>query len=177
MRPNYVDQVVLNRWPSFPLVYHFDAATFPAEFREDYRSAIEEGIRRWDEATANELGAVDDVEDADDADFRIIYGNVAAPQVAAQTIHRGGRPFLFGGVIGFNTPFFREGEDLVRDGTLSREGFVRVVANIAAHEMGHLMGIIGHPDGDDTLMGRSSSLALGHPTGADVNTLTHAYCR
>lgn len=177
LRPNYVDDVILNRWPAFPLTYFLDAATFTADFREEYRAAIAAGIRRWDAATENELGAVVEVEDRDGADFLIILGTVAAPQVAAQTVHRTGTPFLAGGVIGFNAPFFQEGEDLVRAGTIGRDTFFRVVEAVAAHEMGHLMGIIGHPLGDDTLMGRESTLAIDRPTPADVNTLTHAYCR
>lgn len=177
MRPSYVDEVRLNRWPSFPLTYFFDATTFTADFREEYRSAISNGIRRWDAASTNELGAVVEIQDRDGADFVIIFGIVAAPEVAARTVHGTGTPFLAGGVIGFNAPFFEEGEDLVRTGTIGRDAFARVVASVAAHEAGHLYGIIGHPRNDDTLMGLESPLALDHPTPADVNTLAHAYCR
>lgn len=176
-RPNYVGQVVLGRWWSFQLTYFFDAATFTADFREEYRTAIAEGIRRWDQATENDLGAVVVVEDRNEADFRIIFGPVAAPEVPAGTTFGSSRPFLDGGVIAFNAPFMEEGERLVRTGQLPLEVFGRVVARLAAHEMGHLLGISGHPDGDDTLMGFSSPVTLERPTTADVNTITHAYCR
>lgn len=176
LRPNYVDEVLLNRWPAFPLTYFFDSASFTADFREEYRSAIAEGLRRWNVASGSELGSLVEVDDPGSADFQVIFGIVAAPQVPAQTIHRTGTPFLSGGVIGFNAPFMEEGEALVRAGELSREAFVRVVARVAAHEVGHLMGIIGHPDDDDTLMG-PSPLTLERPTVEDVNTLIHAYCR
>ena len=141
--PNYVGEVVLNRWPSFPLTYFFDAASFPAEFLEDYRSAITDGIRRWDEATA-------------------------------RVVHSTGTPFLAGGEIQYNPTGMREGEDLVREGRISRQTFLRGVSGIAAHEMGHLLGIIGHPS-QDVLMGLLSFHDT--PTTADVNTLVHAYCR
>lgn len=116
LRPNYVSEVRLNRWPSFPLTYFFDATSFTSDFRTDYRTAIAEGIRRWDEATENELGAVVETDDRDTADFLIFFGIVSGPQVAARTVHSTGTPFLAGGVIGFNAPFMEEGEDLVRRG-------------------------------------------------------------
>ena len=75
--PTYASEVVLNRWPSFPLAYFFYAETFPSEFLEDYRTAIAEGIRRWDEATINDLGAVMEVDDPEEAQFVISYRVVA----------------------------------------------------------------------------------------------------
>jgi hypothetical protein len=88
-------------------------------------------------------------------------------------VHSTGTPFLAGGVIQFNRLGMQEGEDLFREGSISRETFLRGTSHIAAHEMGHLLGIIGHPSRTDVLMGPEFHDA---PTALDVNTLIRAYC-
>ena len=173
MEPTYASQVVLNRWPSFPLSYYFHAETFPAEFLEDYRDAISDGIRRWDAMTANELGAVVEVDDPEAAQFVISYRPFSPPLILARTVHANGSPFLAGGEIWFNPTGMQEGEDLVREGRISRDTFLRVVSHVAAHEMGHLMGIVGHSARPDVLMGTEF---IDAPTQMDVNTLIRAYC-
>lgn len=173
VQPSYANEVALNRWPSFPLAYFFYAETFPPEFLEDYRAAIAAGIRRWDEATANELGAVVEVTDREEADFEITYRASSPPLFPARTIHANAIPFLAGGEIQFNPTGMREGEDMVREGTISRETFQRDISGIAAHEMGHLLGIVGHSSRTDVLMGLTFHDA---PTVVDVNTLIRAYC-
>lgn len=172
VQPTYVGEVNLNRWPSFPLAYFFDAASFPAEFLEDYRTAIIDGIGRWDEATANELAAVLEVEDLEAADFVITYTTFAS-LAPARAVHSTGTPFLADGEIQYNATGMREGEDLVRDGVISVATFHRGISGIAAHEMGHLLGIIGHSSRTDVLMGPEFHDA---PTPTDVNTLIRAYC-
>lgn len=172
VEPTYVSEVNLNRWRSFPLAYFFDAASFPPEFLTDYRTAISDGIRRWDEATANELGAVVETDDREAADFVILYLELQVG-AAARVIHATGTPFLAGGEIQFNPVGMREGEELLRAGTISQETFHRGISSIAAHEMGHLLGIIGHPSRPDALMGPTFHDA---PTIVDVNTLVRAYC-
>jgi hypothetical protein len=171
--PTYSSEVALNRWPSFPLTYYFYAETFPVEFLDDYRAAISDGIRRWDESTINELGAVIEIDDPEDAHFLISYRAFSPPLFPARTFHGNGSPFLAGGEIQFNPTGMEEGEDLVRAGTISHETFRRGISGIAAHEMGHLMGILGHSSRSDVLMGREFHDA---PTLADVNTLIRAYC-
>jgi hypothetical protein len=173
VQPTYVGEVDLNRWPSFPLAYFFDAASFPSEFLEEYRTAITDGIRRWDAATANELGAVVEVEDRGTADFVIIYDEVSPAPAIAFTVHSTGTPFLAGGEIHYVARGTREGEDLLREGRISQQTFLRVISSIAAHEMGHLMGIIGHSSREDVLMG---SQLHDTPTTLDLNTLIRAYC-
>jgi predicted Zn-dependent protease len=173
VQPTYVTEVSLNRWRSFPLAYFFDAASFPAEFLEDYRPAITDGIRRWDEATANELGAVVEVSNRTAADFVITYREFTPALATARVVHSTGTPFLSGGEIQYNPTGMREGEDLVREGSISRQTFLRGISGIAAHEMGHLLGIIGHSTRTDVLMGPTFHDA---PSIADVNTLIRAYC-
>jgi predicted Zn-dependent protease len=163
----------LNRWRSFPLSYYFDSGSFPSEFLEDYRSAVADGIRRWDAATESALGAVVEVEGPETADFVITYRAFTPALATARVVHSTGTPFLAGGEIQYNPTGMRKGEDLVREGQISRQTFHRGVSGIAAHEMGHLLGIIGHPP-LDVLMGLLSFHDI--PTSADLNTLIHAYC-
>ena len=173
VEPTYASQVALNRWPSFPLSYHYRDETFPAEFREEYRSAIMDGIRRRDAMTPNELGAVVEAENPEDAHFVISYRPFSPPLISARTVHANGQPFLAGGEIWFNPSGLQEGEDLLRESRIQRATFLRVVSSIAAHEMGHLMGIIGHSARPDVLMGTEF---IDAPTQMDVNTLIRAYC-
>lgn len=175
--PNYIEEVRLNRWRSFPLTYFFDAVSFPEDFRQDYRSAILTGLSRWDQATGNELGALVEVTNRTEADFSITYRPVSPSSAPSRTFHSTGTPFLAGGEIAFNASNLGEVEQRVRAGALSRETFLFGLSSISAHEAGHLFGIIGHPDGDDTLMGSSRPPTLDAPTVADVNTLVHAYCQ
>ncbi len=152
------------------------AVVFPCRTSSviDYREAITTGIRRWEEATGNGLGAVVQVDDRDRAQFVITFRDVTPSSTFARTFHATGTPFLAGGEIAFNRSYLTEIEGRVRDGELEPEVYARAVAGVAAHEMGHLLGIIGHSTRDDVLMGSSFHDA---PTIADVNTLVHAYCR
>ncbi len=174
LQPNYVAEVRLNRWPSFPLAYFFDSASFSHDLVDDYREAVTTGIRRWAEATGNGLGAVVQVDERDQAQFVITFRDVTPSSTFARTFHATGTPFLAGGEIAFNRSHLTEIEGRVRDGELESEVYSRAVAAVAAHEMGHLLGIIGHSTRDDVLMGTSFHEA---PTISDVNTLVHAYCR
>lgn len=173
-QPNYVDEVLLNRWRSFPLVYFFDSASFSEDLVDDYREAIISGIQRWADATSNGLGTIVQVTDRDASQFVITFRDVTPSTTFARTFHATGTPFLASGEIVFNRTFLTEVEERVREGDLDREVFSRGVAGVAAHEMGHLLGIIGHSSRDDVLMGSSFHDA---PVAADVNTLIHAYCR
>jgi hypothetical protein len=139
VQPTYVGEVNLNRWRSFPLTYFFDDASFPAEFLVDYRAAITDGIRRWDEATSNELGAVEEVGDREAADFVILYLEFPVP-AAARVIHSAGTPFLAGGQIQFNPIGMRVGEDFVREGTISRETFHRGISSMRRTRWGICSG-------------------------------------
>ncbi len=169
-----MDEVQLNRWRSFPLAYFFDSASFSQDLIGDYREAITTGIQRWPEATGNGLGTVVRVDERVQAQFVITFREVLPSDTFARTFHATGTPFLADGEIAFNRAYLTEFEDRVREGTMDPEVFFRAVAGVAAHEMGHLLGIIGHSARDDVLMGLSFHDA---PTVADVNTLIHAYCQ
>lgn len=175
LTPNYINEVDLNRWPSFPLRYYFDSASFPTEFLADYRSSITDGIRRWHELAVDELGAIIEVNAQTDSDFLVVYREITPTNSPARTFHSTGTPYLEGGEIVYNSTAMAQVEEMVRNG-FSRDAFRRGLSSIAAHEMGHLMGIIGHPSRTDVLMG-SSVFSQDGPTLSDMNTLIHAYCR
>lgn len=173
-RPNYIDEVALNRWRSFPLPYFFDSASFSPDFVDLYRDAIGTGIQRWADVTGTALGTIVEVDVREDADLVVIFRDVLPADISARAFHRTGTPFLAGGEIAFNRLDMEAREQRVRDGLLDREIFIFVVTLIAAHEMGHILGIIGHPMRDDVLMGDG---LVAFPQPADLNTLIHAYCR
>ena len=172
--PNYSNEVILNRWPTFPLSFYFDAASFPAAFLSDYRSETIAGMSSWNQLSGGDLGAITEVENPSRADFMITYKELLPAEALGGTRHSTGTPFLAGGEIAFNKHSMREGETLASEGAISRDRFREVVRGVAAHEMGHLLGIIGHPRWTDVLMGPVFHDA---PSAPDINTLSHAYCR
>ena len=78
------------------------------------------------------LGAVVEVQDPSTADFVIDYQAFTPIAINARTTHSTGEPFLAGGEITFNAVAMAEGEDLFRDGQISRDAFLRGISGIAA---------------------------------------------
>lgn len=163
----------LNRWRSFPLAYFFDDAGFSEDLLDSYRGAITTGLHRWSDATGTELGTVVEVANREQANFAITFRHVPSSGTIAQAFHSTGTPFLAVGEIAFNSSELKGIEERVRDGEIDRDVFFDVIAGVTAHEMGHILGIIGHPNRDDVLMGTAYHEA---PVIAEVNTLIHAYC-
>lgn len=162
--PNYTSQVTLNRWRTFPLRYHVDLSTFPVENRDWIVARIDEGLRRWSAATGDRIGGLTPAGTSAGADFVVAIED-RDMVVAARTTHTTGSPHLAGGRIAFDL------ETVIRLAELQSE----VLAALAAHEMGHLLGIIGHPVTRGVLM--RAPLESDEPTVTDVHTLEHAYCR
>ena len=164
--PNYVSQVTLNRWRRFPLRLHVMEATFPEANRERALARIRAGLALWAEATGGRIGTLVETSRPEDADLVVLVEDLQG-FAAARTTHEGGRPFLSGGRIVFDRQVVIEGAAFENPALL---------AALAAHEMGHLLGIIGHPFApEDALM--HSPFGSLTPTPADVNTLNRAYCR
>jgi hypothetical protein len=163
VEPNYVSQVRLNRWREFPLRYDIIETTFPEENRDDILARVMDGINQWAVSTNDRIGSLVRIRDGDDVDLIIVAEDLA--DGSARTIHAGGSPFLFGGRIIF---------DRQTVAMLSRiDG--QILSAVAAHEMGHLLGIIGHPAMEDVLM--HAPHQAPQPTTTDLNTMSHAYCR
>lgn len=176
LEPNYVGQVRLKRWQSFPLTYLFWSPAFPSEFVDDYRASIAAGIRRWDEATSDELGAVVEVDRVEDAQVVITYEDFMSKEAYAHVSYAGPSAYLKHAAISFNRSAMGEIEDLVRSGSLDRANFDAGIAGIAAHEMGHVLGIIDHPTDPNSIMG-PQFVFVEYPTVDDINTIMDAYCR
>ena len=174
LTPNYIDEVALNRWRSFPLAYFFDAASFSPDFVDLYREAIGTGIRSWAEASGTELGTIVEVDTREEADLVVNFRDIFPEDISARAFHRTGTPFLADGEIAFNPLDLERREQRVRDGLFERDLFALVIRLIAAHEMGHILGIIGHPMRQDVVMGNG---LVETPQPADLNTILHAYCR
>jgi hypothetical protein len=173
-QPNYISEVTLNRWRSFPLAYFFDSASFSPDFVDQYRETIGAGILRWADATGTDLGTIVQVNQRERADLVVTFRNVVPPDISVRAFHATGTPFLAGGEIAFNRADLAPREERVREGLIDRDLFFEVIGALAAHEMGHILGIIGHPSDDDVLMW---NVLVAFPATADVNTLVHAYCR
>lgn len=165
VEPNYISQVRLNRWRDFPLRYFVAESLFPAENRDQTLPQIVDGVNRWGVSTNGRIGSLTRISSPDGADF-IVVAEVLGAAGAARTTHTTGTPFLSGGRIGFDR------QTLI---ALSRVEDTEFLPALAAHEMGHLLGIIGHPVMPGVLM--TSPLQALEPTMADVNTMMHAYCR
>ncbi|MGH7562812.1 MAG: hypothetical protein ACREK5_00085 [Gemmatimonadota bacterium] len=165
LQPNYVSEVQLNRWRDFPLRYSLIDSTFSNENRDLALNRIIEGIHEWSVSTNARIGSVVQIRNTDEADLVILAENLG-PRLQARATHATGTPFLSGGRIIFNQ------ETVVEFSRVDGGG---PIATLAAHEMGHHLGIIGHISTQGNLMS-TSTLAPG-PTAADINTLLHAYCR
>lgn len=172
--PNYVADpglAGLNRFPENPVPVFVDMSDAPADLRQAYTDGVREGVVRWGRARL--------VSDVNAASVRIYLRSVSPDaSIYARTIHDASKqpPFLTGGEIHFNVHRWVGTDDRVRSGDISREALQADVAATAAHEMGHVLGIIGHASVGGLLMSAGGS-SEGVPTQADLNTMSHAYCR
>lgn len=164
VEPNYIAQVSLNRWREFPLGFHLDDSAFPSQNRDRMLAQLVDGINAWAVSTGHQIGSVIRVNSPEEADFIIVVQDFNGSG-AALTTHSGGSPFLHGGRIAFDRQTLIELSEL--------EGS-QILPALAAHEMGHLLGILGHPATENVLM--HAPLQAANPTTEDINTLSHAYC-
>jgi len=162
IEPHYVGQVVLNRWRSFPLRTLFLEDSFPAENRARILALIEDGIEAWAEGTGGRIGSVTPT--SVDATADLVIEARELEQAGAFTTHGTGTPYLARARIVFDR------ETVAR---LAQMDDGALLSALAAHEMGHVLGIIGHPQREDVLMFELGPL---RPTPADLNTIGHAYC-
>jgi predicted Zn-dependent protease len=140
-------------------------STFPDANRDQILARIVDGINAWAVSTSNQIGSLIRVGSPGEADF-VIVGQDSHGEWAAQVTHSGGNPFLHGGRIAFDRQtvialFAREPS--------------QILSALAAHEMGHLLGILGHPAMEGVLM--HNPLQSLRPTTEDINTMSDAYCR
>lgn len=163
LKPNFILQVRLNRWRNFPLHYLIIETGFPTDKREWLQQYIINGVSSWATESNGTIGSIIPVSHVNEADFLILAENLE--NIGAHTTHSTGTPFLRDGRIVFNI------------GTLERlydSDDSILLSALAAHEMGHLLGIIGHSSEPNTLM--RIPLQAPKPTPTDINTLSHAYC-
>lgn len=164
LEPHYIGQMPLNRWRNFPLRTFVKEATFPAENRAQAIALILAGLRQWAEETDGRIGSITTAPDEVTADL-VVEARDLGDVGSAVTTHGTGTPYLARGRIIF------DGETVATLVTPQNGAFLSA---LAAHEMGHLLGIIGHPTTEGVLM--NSPLQALRPTPADVNTISHAYC-
>jgi hypothetical protein len=162
VEPHYVGQTPLNRWRNFPLRYLVLEDGFPVEDRARILALILDGVGLWAEGTGGRIGTV--IPARDDATADLVLEARALEEAAAFTTHATSTPYLARARIVFDRATV-VGLAEAQDGAL--------LSALAAHEMGHVLGIIGHPQQENTLM---YGLGALRPTAADLNTMSHAYC-
>jgi hypothetical protein len=175
VQPNFAAETQLKRWQRFPVDVYVDLSTLPEATHAVYREGVEKGIDLWAQATVGQIGA-----------FRVSYERTGSPVSVA--IVPGKLP---DSAIGITELTFTSDLIVSADVQLTRSHYegtpflVNDIANTAAHEMGHVLGIVDHSPFPEDKMWVSGNFTIHNHaddplsllTRRDVNTLQEAYCR
>jgi len=174
LQPNYTDHLEwMPRWEEFPLAVYFeDTSKAGAEglFELEEEEGVFDGLAAWAEATDGRIGTFYAVHSAKDA------------QVVVSMVDR---IKGHGDALGFTDRYETNSRGFLRRVRIqlvvdtsdsSAYWKRRRAAGLAAHEMGHALGIGGHGT-----IGARMSTANFTNSGAllerkDVNTIEHIYC-
>jgi hypothetical protein len=163
--PNYAAEVGVFesvRWERFPIAIWIDPSTVrDAEEMSNLRT----GLSAWSEATGGVLG-VSFLQTEGDAQIkvRIVDKLDGANGITRDTVIE--RGFVRGATIDIVRPRWVGPQNVqYRSSTVSR---------LAAHEMGHALGIVRHTETPGTIM--LANAATDFPASLDVNTIKAKYC-
>ena len=163
--PNYAAEVGVfgsERWERFPITIWID----PSTVRDaEEMSSLRTGLSSWSEATSGVLG-VSFLQAEQDAQIKVRIVDMldGANGITHHTVTD--RGFIRSATI-----------DIVRPrwvGAPYAQYKSSVVSRLAAHEMGHVLGIVRHAATPGTIMLPNS--ATDFPAPLDVNTIKAKYC-
>jgi hypothetical protein len=164
--PNYAAEVGVfesERWERFPITVWIDPSTVHGA---EEMSGLRAGLSSWSKATGGVLG-VSFLQAAQDAqiDVRVVDMLDGANGMTHHIVvdHHG---FLRSATIEIVRPRWV--------GASYAEYKSSIISRLAAHEMGHVLGIVSHTETPGTMMLPVS--ATDSPTPMDVNTIKAKYC-
>lgn len=159
-QPNFHAELqVARRWEKRNVLVHIDAASASAA-SYDRAEAVKMGMNLWGPAT-NNLFNVAYTDDASVADIKVSFvpaGSLTQGQVGKATV-----------------TFRNEDQVIVRSTIRIDEALnAETTAQVAAHELGHALGMSGHSTDGADLMFTHTHLPVV-VTRRDANTLLYAY--
>jgi hypothetical protein len=173
--PSFADRTQLKRWESFPVEVYVDASSLPKELRKAYLEGIERGVGLWSEATGGRIGSFHLNYDRPESPISISLSHEPLPDRAL-----GSTELKFAG-----SRILSAAVSLTRSEFEGTAFLAHDVANTAAHEMGHALGIVDHSPHPEDKMSVAGNFGVHNEgqdprrliTHRDVNTLEEAYCR
>lgn len=173
--PSFTAETELKRWERLPIDVYVDLDSLPEENRTAYMAGIERGVGLWAEATT---GRIDAFRLNDDLPESPVHLSVVEEKLEDDALGGTELRFASNRIIGARVQIVRSD----REGTAF---LVHDVASTTAHEMGHVLGIVGHSSHPEDKMSTSGNLNYETEardpsallTPRDINTVAEAYCR
>lgn len=173
--PSFTAETELKRWERLPIDVYVDLESLPEANRTAYMAGIARGVGLWGEATAGRIDAfrLNDDRPESPVHLSIVDGKLKDDALGGTELR-----FASNRIVGATVQIARS----EREGTAF---LVHDVASTTAHEMGHVLGIVGHSSHPEDKMSTSGNLnretEARDPsallTARDINTVAEAYCR
>jgi hypothetical protein len=165
VRPNYAVTTV--RWERFPIRVYIEEVEllrrgFSSSRTATVSSLILRGLGSWATSTSGRVGSIVETDDDTNSDLNVVFRNNTG-----NTIHDTvQQPFIRHATVMFDPHWPEAFSDADH----------RWV-NMAAHEMGHVLGIVAHPTGitGSLMVNEAEQLRYTAPQAVDVNSILVKY--